>query len=167
MTVKSTRGRSFAIRGVLLAVTAAVLALSLASCGKTGTSERVSLPPTPVLSINSTWAVVKSALLRVREEPSNQATVLSHIRLGAVMEVLTKSDKEETVENDTAYWYRIDYQGLKGWVFGSYIEIFDSRAKADQYSATLRRAGSSWKRRTSCRARRILSSMYSQNRSRM
>jgi uncharacterized protein YgiM (DUF1202 family) len=107
------------------------------ACGRSGSAERVTLPPTPVLSIRSTWAVVKSPLLRVREEPSSQATVLSHIRMGAVMEVLTRADKEETVENETAYWYRIDYQGLKGWVFGSYIELFDSRSKAEKFSSTL------------------------------
>jgi uncharacterized protein YgiM (DUF1202 family) len=77
---------------------------------------------------------VKSPLLRVRQEPSNQATVLSHIRLGAIVEVLTKSDKEESLENESGFWYRIDYQGLKGWVFGTYIEIFDSRAKAENYA---------------------------------
>ena len=115
-----------------------VLALmTLGACGRSGSSERVTLPPTPVLSIRSTWAVVKSPLLRVRSDPSNQATVLSHIRLGAVMEVLTRSDKEDTVESETAYWYRIDYQGLKGWVFGNYIELFETRAKADKFSATL------------------------------
>jgi hypothetical protein len=111
--------------------------LALVTCSRSGSSERVTLPPTPVLSIRSTWAVVKSPLLRVREEPSGKATVLSHIRLGAVMEVLTRADKEETVENESAYWYRIDYQGLRGWVFGSYIELFDSRSKADKFSSTL------------------------------
>jgi len=90
-----------------------------------------------VLSIRSTWAVVKSPLLRVRDAASNQGTVLSHIRMGAVMEVLTRGDKEDSVESETAYWYRIDYQGLKGWVFGSYIEMFDTRAKADKFSASL------------------------------
>jgi len=109
----------------------------MGACTRSGTSERVTLPPTPVLSIRSTWAVVKSPLLRVREGPSNQATVLSHIRLGAVMEVMTRGDKEDTVENESAYWYRIDYQGLKGWVFGSYIELFDSRGKADKFSSSL------------------------------
>jgi len=97
----------------------------------------VTLPPTPVLSIRSTWAVVKSPLLRVRDASSNQGTVLSHIRMGAVMEVLTRSDKEDTVESETAYWYRIDYQGLRGWVFGSYIELFDTRAKADKFASSL------------------------------
>jgi uncharacterized protein YgiM (DUF1202 family) len=136
-TGKSINRRIFIPRIAALVLVAATLILFLDSCGKSSSSERVSLPPTPVLSINSTWAVVKSSLLRVREGPTNQATVLSHIRMGAVMEVLTKSDQKDTVENDTAYWYRIDYQGLKGWVFGSYIEIFDSRAKADSYSSTL------------------------------
>ena len=124
------------LRPLLLLLCALSLA-ALGGCGRSGSSERVTLPPTPVLSIRSTWAVVKSPLLRVRADPSNQATVLSHIRLGAVMEVLTRADKEETVESETAYWYRIDYQGLKGWVFGTYIELFDSRSKADKFSATL------------------------------
>ncbi len=109
----------------------------LGACGRSGSSERVTLPPTPVLSIRSTWAVVKSPLLRVRDGPSNQATVLSHIRMGAVMEVMMRGDKEDTVENESAYWYRVDYEGLKGWVFGSYLELFDSRAKADKFSASL------------------------------
>ena len=80
---------------------------------------------------------MKSPLLRVRQDPSNQATVLSHIRLGAIVEVLTRSDKEESVENESAFWYRVDYQGLKGWVFGTYIEIFDSRTKAESFAAKL------------------------------
>ena len=130
MTVKSVKVA--AILCLLVAVP-----LVLASCGRSAGTERVALPPTPVLSIRSTWAVVKSPLLRVRDQPGNQSTVLSHIRMGAVMEVLTKSDKEDSVEDETAYWYRIDYQGLKGWVFGSYIEIFDSRAKAEKFSTTL------------------------------
>jgi hypothetical protein len=91
-----------------------------------------------VLQLGSAWAVVISPLLRVRDQPSSKATVLSHVRLGAVMEVLTTSDAKDTVENETEYWYRVDYQGLKGWVFGSYVKRFDSRSKADTYSATLK-----------------------------
>ena len=96
------------------------------------------LPLTPVLSIRSTWAVVKSPLLRVRDQPSGQATVLVHVRMGAVVEVISKSDKEDTAENEKAFWYRVNYEGLKGWVFGSYIAIFDNRAKADSFAATLK-----------------------------
>jgi uncharacterized protein YgiM (DUF1202 family) len=135
--MKSIFGSVKCVKLPALALAALAVTLLLAACGRSGGTERVALPPTPVLSIRSTWAVVKSPLLRVREEPTSQSTVLSHIRMGAVMEVLTKSDKEDIVEEESAFWYRIDYQGLKGWVFGSYIEIFDSRSKADKFSSTL------------------------------
>ena len=127
------------LANVAAGILAVVLLLpAVASCSRGGSSERVTLPPTAVLSIRKTWAVVRSPLLRVRDDSTSQSTVLSHIRMGAVMEVLTRSDKEDTVENETAYWYRIDFQGLKGWVFGSYIEIFDTRAKADKFASTLK-----------------------------
>ena len=130
-------GNSTGMRPIALLLASMCVTIAIVSCGRSGGGERVSLPPTPVLTIRSTWAVVKSPLLRVREEPSNTAVVLSHVRLAALVEVLTKSDKTDTVERETNYWYRVDYQGLKGWVFGSYIEIFDSRAKAQQFAAKL------------------------------
>jgi uncharacterized protein YgiM (DUF1202 family) len=125
-------------KGSALILAAFLCPLFLLCCGRSGGTERVSLPATPVLSIRSTWAVVKSPLLRMRQEPSSKSIVLSHVRMGSLVEVLTKWDKEDTVENETAYWYRVDYQGLKGWVFSSYIEIFDSRSKAEQYAARLK-----------------------------
>jgi Bacterial SH3 domain len=132
-------GKSMTMGGRVAAViTMAVLALAFIACNRSSGNDRVILPPTPVLSIRSTWAVVKSPLLRIRDQPSGQATVLAHIRMGAVVEVISKSDKEDTVENDTSYWYRVDYEGLKGWVFGTYISIFDTRTKADAFAASLK-----------------------------
>lgn len=80
---------------------------------------------------------MKSPLLRVRSEASSRSEVLSHIRTGVVVEVIARSDSEDTIENATGYWYRINYDGLKGWVFGSYLEIFDSRARAEQSAGTV------------------------------
>jgi hypothetical protein len=113
-----------------------VVLLLPASCGR-GRTEKLNLPPTPILTIRATWAAVKSPLLRVRSEPTNKAEVLSHIRTGVVVEVIGRSDAEDTVENDVGYWYRINYDGLKGWVFGSYLEIFESRGQAEKYAETL------------------------------
>jgi uncharacterized protein YgiM (DUF1202 family) len=111
---------------------------SIVSCKREAPTEKVSFAPTPVLTIRSTWAVVKSPLLRVRAEPTNSSEVISHIRMGAVMEIIAKSDKEETVENEVSFWYRVNYSGLKGWVFGTYLEVFDSRSKAEKYAETLK-----------------------------
>ena len=121
--------------------TAVLLCLSLLpllSCRREIAAEKIALQPTPVLTIRSTWGAVKSPLLRIREEPNNKATVMSHIRMGTVVEIISKSDAEDEVEGEVAYWYRINYDGLKGWVFGTYLEIFDSRAKADAFAETVK-----------------------------
>ncbi len=81
---------------------------------------------------------MKSPLLRVRAEASNSSEVISHIRMGAVVEIIAKSDKEEEVEGESAFWYRVNYGGLKGWVFGTYLEVFDSKSKAERFAETLR-----------------------------
>jgi hypothetical protein len=125
-----------AARVLIASVSLLAVLLLPASCGR-GRTEKLNLPPTPILTIRATWAAVKSPLLRVRSEPTNKAEVLSHIRTGVVVEVIGRSDAEDTVENDVAYWYRINYDGLKGWVFGSYLEIFDSRGQAEKYAETL------------------------------
>jgi len=126
-----------AARLVGLAAGILILTAALASCGRSSGSERIDLPPTPGLSITSNWAVVTSPLLRVRDQPDNQAQVLSHIRLGAVVEVLTRSENTDTVEGQVAPWYRVNFEGLKGWVFGSYIEVFETQAQAEAYAAKI------------------------------
>jgi len=111
--------------------------LCIASCGHEASQDRIVLPATPILSIRTNWAVVRSPLLKIREEPSSKAAVLQYMRTGAIVEVIARSDAEDTVEDETAFWYRINYDGLKGWVFGAYLEIFDTRSKAETFAGTL------------------------------
>jgi hypothetical protein len=122
----------------LLAAAAACLCLSAVSCGRERRIEHVEFPTTPVLSTRSTWAVVVSPLLRVREQADTRSTVLQHIRQGVVVEVIGKSDREDEIEGQQDYWYRINFEGLKGWVFGPYLTLYDSRAAAEAEAARAR-----------------------------
>jgi hypothetical protein len=107
------------------------------SCQRQVEPEKITLPPTPVLSIRSNWAVVKSPFLRVREEPFADAKIHTHLRRGAVLEIISRTERKEMVENESSYWYHINYEGLRGWIFGSYIEVLDSQSKAREYSSGL------------------------------
>ncbi len=111
--------------------------LPLASCGRRQQVERIDLPPTPVLSIRSTWAVVTSPFLRLRSEPLADASVLAHIRRGAVLEVLSRTDRREELEQASSYWYQVSYEGVRGWVFGAFLEIVDSKPRAESLAAEL------------------------------
>jgi uncharacterized protein YgiM (DUF1202 family) len=130
MTAASPRAAR-AAGPTLRVASAIILCLAAISCRRESRIERVEFPATPVLSVRSTWAVVVSPLLRVREQPDSGSTVLQHIRQGTVVEVIGTSDREDEIEGQQDYWYRINYEGLKGWVFGSYLSLFDSRAEAD------------------------------------
>ena len=118
------------------AISIALLTI-MVSCRREVEPEKITLPPTPVLSIRSNWAVVQSPFLRVREEPFADAKIHTHLRRGAVLEIISRTEKKETVEKESSYWYNINYEGLRGWVFGCYIEVLDSQSKAREYSAGL------------------------------
>lgn len=114
------------------------LLLPVFGCGKEQPVERVELPATPVLTLRSSWAVVRSPFLRVRQEPLARAEILAHLRRGSVMEILSKTERRETIDGVADYWYQINYEGLRGWVFGSFVQVMDSRTKADDYARDLR-----------------------------
>ncbi len=118
-----------------------LLALLPAACQREAPVERVKLPATPVLSIRSTWGVVTSGLVRIRAEPLNGAPILSHLGQGTIVEILSQTEQEKTIEGETAYWYEINYEGLRGWLFGAYLQILDSRVKAEAFAAALQAPG--------------------------
>jgi len=124
---------------VMVLLTAGALAwIVLAGCGGEGKERELELPSTTVLSVGSRWAVVNTNYLRLREKPLKDANVLDGLTKGTVVEVLASTETEETIENATSYWYRISLEGLKGWVFGAYLEILDSRSRAEDLAETLR-----------------------------
>jgi hypothetical protein len=102
----------------------------LAGCSGSSPYQGLKLPPTPVLTIQALFGVVDFAYIRVRSEPGSDAPLVTMLRAGAIVEIVTSSSSEETIEGKTDRWYQIEYQGRRGWVFGSYLKIFDSLDKA-------------------------------------
>ena len=111
--------------------------LSLVSCEKEQPVERIDLPPTPVLTLSSDWAVIRSPFLRLREEPLQKAKIVTHLRQGSVLEIITRTEAKETIDNVSAYWFQVNFGGLRGWVFGAFLEVLDSKSKAESFAAEL------------------------------
>ena len=114
-----------------------LLIVLLFGCEKSMETHDITLPPTSVLQVQVSWAVITAPHLRLREEPSENARVIRYLQNGFVLEILSKTRKLETVEEKENYWYQIQVDGLSGWVFGAYLNIFDSRAKAEAASKEL------------------------------
>lgn len=120
--------------GLLILLTLSVFP----SCLKTEEVPEVSLPPTPVLSVQTTWAVIRSSHLRLREKPSTDSRAIATLWKGSVLEIISKDPRKDIVENEDNFWYRINFDGLSGWIFGSHIELFETKSAADRASRELR-----------------------------
>ncbi len=118
-----------------LVLLAAVLALG--ACGARQ-EETIVLPATPVISVGSRWAVVTSNYMRMRARPSESAEVVEGLPRGTVVEVVGTSETQATVEGQKAYWLQLNIEGLRGWGFGAYLQVVESRARAQAIAAELR-----------------------------
>ena len=121
------------------AAAVAVAAATLTGCQKHESSAgHLVLPATSVISTSEQRGIIAADSLRVRAQPSVRAEVLSHFRRGEVVEVLRRGEFEERVAGDLAYWFEVTHQGVRGWVFGSHLEMVTAGADAAEVAARVR-----------------------------
>lgn len=121
----------------LLAVLAGAVFL-FAACSKKQEVQTITLPPTPVLGAQQNWAVVNSQRLRLREQPTTTSPALITLWKGYVVEVIKRSQSEETIGDMTDHWYYINYKGLRGWVYGFYLTMYDSKQGAEDAAKVIK-----------------------------
>lgn len=64
--------------------------------------------------VGKTIATIDTEALRVRKEPSTEATILGNLPRGEIVEVLEQNEDG---------WVCVDYQGEDGWVSGEYVSL--------------------------------------------
>ena len=111
--------------------------MSFLSCEKEQPVERIDLPPTPVLTLSTNWGVIRSPFLRLRDEPLQKAEIVAHLRRGSILEIISKTEAKETIDEVSSYWYQVNYGGLRGWVFGAFLEVLDSKSEAERFAREL------------------------------
>ena len=104
--------------GAVLVVGAAAL-----GCQQYESEERLLLPATTVVATNEVRGIVIADSLRVRAQPSVRAEVLSYLRRGEVVEVVRRGEQEERIAGDLGYWFEVTFQGVRGWAFGTHLDL--------------------------------------------
>jgi hypothetical protein len=126
------------MRALQRTFTAAVLLMIvLAGCGEGDRVDQVELPTTPVLSLRAGWAVVSATYARVLESPDPESSIVGHLRRGVVLEIVSKSNYTERVGEATDFWYQVRSENFSGWVFGSAVELYNSRERARNAAGVL------------------------------
>ncbi len=76
------------------------------------------------------WAIVKYKFSRLREEPIEESKIINYLPEGVIINIIKKQDKLTKFNNKKGHWFYIDNEGEKGWIFESFIEIFNSYDEA-------------------------------------
>ena len=126
------------MKSVSMCLLCAIGLLVIMSCGSKDPWEGFELPETNVLLDRAQWAVITSSHLRLRQGPTTSSGAVTTLWRGALLEIFSQDHNRQTVDNKEGYWYQIGHDGLSGWVFGAYLEFFDSREEAELFSRELR-----------------------------
>ncbi len=116
-----------------------IWSISAVSCEKEEeTLGDIELPPAPLISQTENWAVIETDYLRLRERPEKESPLVTTLWKGYVLEVLSRNPAKVIMDGFEDYWYKVNYDGLQGWVFGSYLKIFNSREAAEVGARSIR-----------------------------
>jgi len=99
---------------------------------------QVELPSTPVLTVRTSWAVISSSHLRLRERPTVDSNAVTTLWKNNVLEIISRDESRKSVEGMSDYWYKVAYDGLQGWVFGAYLELYESESEARRMARSQR-----------------------------
>ncbi|HNW88621.1 MAG TPA: SH3 domain-containing protein [Bacteroidales bacterium] len=69
-----------------------------------------------------TTLIIKGNRVNIRTAPSTNASVIMQLNTGDVCEVLEKGNSEN-INGIVDYWYKINFNGKIGWVFGSFTNL--------------------------------------------
>jgi len=98
------------LRSINIIITAFTLLVSFNQCGR------------EVPDMNDRAYVDAASGLRLRTEPGlANSKVILLIKKGNELTILDRNGPEDTIENITGKWYRVEFQGSKGWVFSPYL----------------------------------------------
>ena len=107
-----------------------LVGVAIVGCSQRSPVEEIRLPPTSVLTTGQQWGVVRSEFLRLRADSSLRGEVLAYLRRGEIIEVTGRSAQLQEIEGESEHWYQVSYEGVRGWAFGAYIAVADSRSGA-------------------------------------
>ncbi len=101
--------------------------------------QSISLPEIRAFTNRAEWAVIQTGYVRVHRHPDAGSVIAGHLRRGDVVSVIRESAFTDEVDGVFRRWYQVAGDVLDGWVFGGYVELFDSAERAQSGSEAIPR----------------------------
>ena len=104
--------------------------VAIAGCSRGSSPQGPSLPPTAIVTLRPSWALVADSYLRLREDPRADAGIVGHLRFAEVAAITRVSADVVLVEGRAHRWLRLERETVSGWVLDDRVEVFTTEARA-------------------------------------
>ena len=104
------------------------LLILLISCRQEQEPVSLTIPPTPVLTSETSWGVSNKPYLKVLSAPDTSSEVRGLLRRGDIVEIVSKTGADD----GHSYWLEIRSpdKEMSGWIPDSSMDVYDSPAQA-------------------------------------
>lgn len=112
-----------------------IILLIVFSCKKSNENTDVNLLKEGILKAEDIKKTEKIGVvnvdnLRFRADNDIHSKTLRFLNKGAIVLILKKDNTRVKVGEMEDYWYQIEYEGITGWVFGYFIDVYSSYESA-------------------------------------
>lgn len=127
-------------RSIFLSVIA--ILFFLCSCKARQAENTIVLDKNTFTPASSSFSTIKNNLigivtvnrLRLRSSNDVYAKTIRYLDQGEMLNIIAKDEKRIRINNMEDYWYQVDFNGTKGWIFGYYLEIYSDYLQAQEAS---------------------------------
>jgi hypothetical protein len=106
------------------------LVLVVSGCTRGDVYDDVALPPTPVVTLRPTWALVRTPYLRLYTDTNSSSPIAGHLRSGDIAEISAIGTRLINIDGEAERWYLLQTEEARGWTPGAALELFTSQERA-------------------------------------
>jgi hypothetical protein len=99
-----------------------LLLLIVVACTNPGRGD-FELPTQSPLERAAPLAVFVVTYGRILGDPKTESSVQFMARAGDIFKIMDRSTSREIVNGHVDYWYRVEFLGQSGWVFGTNLQL--------------------------------------------
>ncbi len=107
--------------------------LLLGSCQQ-GTRMGIELPATPQLFGSLPWGLVNVNYTKGFIHPRLDSAVAIVLRGGDMVKIVDRSQQQERIGSVVDYWYQVEADGVRFWIFGNLLSLYGLEMQAQTAS---------------------------------
>lgn len=80
-------------------------------------------------------AQINGDFVRVRNKPSGEGDLIGMLYKNMKVDVYRQSDKKDSIGESNEYWYKVKFENIDGWCYGTFLDFTLKNGNVDVYNS--------------------------------